>query len=252
MIETIQKLSYSELFFFQFAGNLFRYFLVITVAFLIFWKWWALKHPEKIHNPKGLKTDGLKREMFYSTVALFFASITPLFILKSPSIIPHKIYFDIHERSILWYVTSLLCAFAIQDCYFYWSHRLLHTRKLYRSFHFVHHQSIYPTPYATFAFGIGEAVIHSTFILILVSILPIHYTAIMIFFSITLMTNIYGHLGMDILSEKRRNSFPFNLLFHTTHHGCHHRIPNGNYGLYFKFWDKVMGTYKGEMPKKDK
>jgi sterol desaturase/sphingolipid hydroxylase (fatty acid hydroxylase superfamily) len=28
----------------------------------------------------------------------------------------------------------------------------------------------------------------------------------------------------------------------TAHHDLHHKNPNVNFGLYFRFWDKLMGT----------
>jgi sterol desaturase/sphingolipid hydroxylase (fatty acid hydroxylase superfamily) len=28
----------------------------------------------------------------------------------------------------------------------------------------------------------------------------------------------------------------------TMHHDMHHRLGRTNYGLYFRFWDKLMGT----------
>ncbi|MEO0851836.1 MAG: fatty acid hydroxylase family protein, partial [Pseudomonadota bacterium] len=30
-----------------------------------------------------------------------------------------------------------------------------------------------------------------------------------------------------------------------SHHNVHHRDYNANYGLYFRFWDQLMGTDKG-------
>jgi sterol desaturase/sphingolipid hydroxylase (fatty acid hydroxylase superfamily) len=35
---------------------------------------------------------------------------------------------------------------------------------------------------------------------------------------------------------------PLDLMTTTTHHDMHHQQFNGNYGLYFTWWDRWMGT----------
>ncbi len=37
-------------------------------------------------------------------------------------------------------------------------------------------------------------------------------------------------------------AFPFNLLVTATNHSLHHTQYNGNYALFFRFWDIVCGT----------
>ena len=45
-------------------------------------------------------------------------------------------------------LTSLLFAFAWGDFHFYWTHRMLHTKWLYRNVHKVHHESFNPDPFS--------------------------------------------------------------------------------------------------------
>jgi len=40
-------------------------------------------------------------------------------------------------------VGTVLALDLLHDAWFYWTHRLLHTKSLYRSVHYVHHQSRY-------------------------------------------------------------------------------------------------------------
>jgi ring-1,2-phenylacetyl-CoA epoxidase subunit PaaE len=56
------------------------------------------------------------------------------------------------------------------------------------------------------------------------------------------INNVLGHLGYEIY-PKGWVKLPL-LQFKTasTHHNMHHQLFNGNYALYFTWWDKWMGT----------
>ena len=55
-----------------------------------------------------------------------------------------------------------------------------------------------------------------------------------------------GHLGYE--------TFPKSLIKHpigkwqnnATNHNLHHQLSKYNYGLYFTFWDRLMGTYQAK------
>jgi sterol desaturase/sphingolipid hydroxylase (fatty acid hydroxylase superfamily) len=57
-----------------------------------------------------------------------------------------------------------------------------------------------------------------------------------------MLNNVLGHLGYEVY-PKGWVKFPL-LKFKTasTHHNMHHQLFNGNYALYFTWWDKWMGT----------
>jgi len=57
---------------------------------------------------------------------------------------------------------------------------------------------------------------------------------------------VFNHAGWEVFPEKWLKG-PFGgILITATHHNQHHTKFTGNYGLYFRFWDKVMGTDRGE------
>ena len=56
------------------------------------------------------------------------------------------------------------------------------------------------------------------------------------------MVNVYGHLGYEIAPKWFRNSFLFEIINTSTHHNLHHHKFKGNYGLYFRIWDRIMKT----------
>ena len=57
-----------------------------------------------------------------------------------------------------------------------------------------------------------------------------------------MLNNVLGHLGYEVY-PKGWVKFPL-LKFKTAsiHHNMHHQLFNGNYALYFTWWDKWMGT----------
>ena len=57
-----------------------------------------------------------------------------------------------------------------------------------------------------------------------------------------LIINVYGHLGYEIAPKAFRNSVFFQFFNTSVHHNMHHSRFNGNYGLYFRVWDKLMKT----------
>jgi sterol desaturase/sphingolipid hydroxylase (fatty acid hydroxylase superfamily) len=56
--------------------------------------------------------------------------------------------------------------------------------------------------------------------------------------------NVYGHLGYEIY-PKWFSRHPLGKWINTSvNHNQHHQYFKGNYGLYFLFWDRLMGTIR--------
>ena len=73
-------------------------------------------------------------------------------------------------------------------------------------------------------------------------LIPIYWPILFLWQILDLLNNMLGHLGYEIY-PKNWVRLPF-LKYKTasTHHNMHHEQFNGNYGLYFTFWDKLMHT----------
>ncbi len=244
-MENLEQLSVVQMLGIQWVMNLIRYLSIAGGTYLIVWKVLAPRLKKYRHNKGKIKISDVKRELFYSLLS------TTLFLIPSLAVIffgkegVFKVYYDISDHSLIWYATSFVISFLVHDTYFYWLHRTLHTKWLYKRFHSIHHKSIYPTPLAAFAFNASEAILESCFFPIILFFLPIHYSVIMIFAAFSLIMNAYGHLGHDVLPEQIQDGPVLKHINHPTHHGWHHRHHRGNYGFYLKWWDKAMGTYKG-------
>jgi sterol desaturase/sphingolipid hydroxylase (fatty acid hydroxylase superfamily) len=57
-----------------------------------------------------------------------------------------------------------------------------------------------------------------------------------------IVRNVLGHCGHELMPRWMIRSGWFDWLTTTTHHDLHHQFGRCNYGLYFTWWDRWMGT----------
>lgn len=142
--------------------------------------------------------------------------------------------------------TDLLVLGAIvvaHDAYFYWMHRMMHHPKLFRHFHRPHHKSITPTPFAAYSFAVPEA-----FVMVLFAPLWLYFVAtpawvMLAWMAIQIVRNAMGHAGVELMPRWWLSTPLTSWVSTTTHHDLHHAGSfSHNYGFYFTWWDKFMGT----------
>jgi sterol desaturase/sphingolipid hydroxylase (fatty acid hydroxylase superfamily) len=153
-----------------------------------------------------------------------------------------KIYLQIdrHGWSYFWFSFGGLI--VAHDTWFYWTHRLMHWRPLFSVMHRVHHLSHTPTPWSALAFHPTEAAVQAMIFPLVALVMPIHPLVALLWLVYMIFINVWGHLGFELLPEGFRHHWLFRWHNTTTHHDMHHRHATANYGLYFNFWDRVMGT----------
>ncbi len=227
------------------AGYLFvflRYFILASIAFAIFYLWKGQPWRHRKIQKKAPSVIRMRAEILESaTTAVVFVAIGGmLFFLRKAGYT--QIYQDVHAY-IWWYLPfSFLLLLVLHDTYFYWLHRLIHHKKLFPVFHLVHHKSNNPTPFTSLAFHPLEAIVEIAIVPILCFIIPLHPIALFAFATWSIIWNIIGHLGYEIFPAGFA-THPFWRHFNTgTHHNLHHARSNCNYGLYFNWWDRWMGT----------
>lgn len=154
-----------------------------------------------------------------------------------------KIYEDWSAYGGLPYL--LLSAFVyliIQDTHYYWMHRLMHHPRLFSWTHAGHHRSRQPTPFASFAFDPAEAALIAWLLPALTFLIPIHIGVVIILLILMTVTAVLNHSGWEVLPDSFIQGPIGGQLISATHHSMHHTRYARNYGLYFRFWDKLMGT----------
>ncbi|MEO6316932.1 MAG: sterol desaturase family protein [Chitinophagaceae bacterium] len=139
--------------------------------------------------------------------------------------------------------------FIIHDTYFYWTHRLMHHKKLFRLFHLVHHHSTNPSPWAAYSFHPLEAVVEAGIFAVFLFIIPVHPLHFYIFFFFMIVYNVYGHLGYELYPKGFSRHWLGKWVNTSVSHNQHHQYFKGNYGLYFTFWDRLMGTIRNDYEK---
>ncbi len=153
-----------------------------------------------------------------------------------------EIYIDPMKYGALWLVVSLPLLIVWQDAYFYWTHRLLHTRWLFKRVHYVHHRSRNPSPWTGYAFHPLEALNYSVMLMIAIAAVPLNEAVLAIFLGHQIIRNTVGHAAVETMSASfARNRF-WRHFTTTTHHHMHHESARGNYGLWFTWWDRWCGT----------
>ncbi len=129
------------------------------------------------------------------------------------------------------------------DTYFYWTHRAMHHPLLYKRFHLAHHRSVTPTAFAAYSFSIGEATAMGFFVLIWQIFIPTPGMVLLPFLLFQITRNAMGHAGFELMPRWWLSTRFTRWINTTTHHDLHHAGSfHHNFGLYFTFWDKLMGT----------
>ena len=130
----------------------------------------------------------------------------------------------------------------LHDAYFYWAHRLMHTRRFFRVFHRLHHKSRTPTPWAAYAFAPPEAILEAGILPVAALVLPMHELTVFLFVTHMIIRNVIGHAGFELFPSWWLKAPLLRLITTTTHHDLHHSHGGYNFGLYFTWWDKWMNT----------
>lgn len=147
--------------------------------------------------------------------------------------------------SIFEILTQTLFFMAVEDCSFYFLHRLLHTKQLYPLIHKQHHEFTSTVSYAAvyahpieFIFGnllpaaLGPKLLGSN----------VHVVTFWLWVFLRDAETIDGHSGYELPCS------PFRLLPFSAggeYHAFHHSQNAGNFGSFFTVWDTVLGTNSG-------
>lgn len=219
-----------------YAGFAFPFFIIFWIVGKKYFKKIRIQETERAN------VNHFKHDLGFSASTFLVFAIMDVFLLYSESKGYTKLYFDISDYGYVWLGVSFFLVLFIDDMFFYWSHRAMHLPRFYKFFHKVHHESTDPSPLTAFAFHPSEAIIENMMHFVLPFLLPLHFGIIIAWQIFSMLNNVLGHLGYEIY-PKIWVKLPI-LQFKTasTHHNMHHQLFNGNYALYFTWWDKWMGT----------
>lgn len=156
-----------------------------------------------------------------------------------------RVYSDAAAYPLWWLPASVLVYLFAHDTWFYWTHRLMHRPALFRTAHAVHHASRPPTAWAAMSFHPWEALTGAVVIPVLVLTIPIHVAALGVVLTVMTVMGVTNHMGWEMFPRALVAGRAGNWLITASHHQRHHQEYRCNYGLYFRFWDRLCGTDKG-------
>jgi len=156
-----------------------------------------------------------------------------------------RIYADAGAYPLWWMPLSLFLYLFAHDTWFYWTHRWMHWPRVFRAAHAVHHASRPPTAWAAMSFHPIEAITGAIVIPALVFVIPIHIGMLSAVLSIMTLMGVTNHMGWEIFPRRLVNSRFGEWVITASHHQRHHEQYLCNYGLYFRFWDRLCATDRG-------
>jgi Delta7-sterol 5-desaturase len=168
---------------------------LMAVILRVFWR--AGLSARKIQAFCPMPRD-MRREIVTSlrTAAIFSLLGFGLYVAASHGWI--MLYADFGQRGVGYLLLTLTVMIVAHDAYFYWTHRLMHHRRLFRWFHLTHHESQAPTPWAAYAFATPEALVQGAFVPLFVAVVPTHELALFVFMAFQIVRNVMGHAGVEV------------------------------------------------------
>jgi sterol desaturase/sphingolipid hydroxylase (fatty acid hydroxylase superfamily) len=224
------------------GSNLTRYAVFAVGVWLTIWvlasAWLAGRKIRPDRPPaRQLVTEFL---VSLRTVAIFSTNGTLLFVMERAGLLP------LPGIAAHWGLSRAIAAFVMMvighDAWFYWTHRAMHDRRLFRTFHRRHHRSGNPSPFSAYSFDLAEAAVQAAFVTVWVSIVPTPWPVVGVFMLHQIVRNTLGHAGYELYPARRDGRPLLDFMTTTTHHDLHHAQAGWNYGLYFTWWDRMMGT----------
>ncbi len=150
------------------------------------------------------------------------------------------------ENNIIWCLALIVLTPIWHSFHFYWIHRFMHIKLIYKHIHSIHHRNINIGPWSGMSFHPLEQIVYlsSVFIHIIIVSNPFHIIYHMQYLIFNAVIAHSGFEGLLIKSENKLNLGRF-------HHQLHHRFIECNYGNAEMPWDKWFGTFnnglKGQM-----
>ena len=215
------------------------YALLLTTYFVTGWLFYSNDpaRADKIQVGRALPPEKVRRDIIQSVRSL--ASIALMFAIG------HTLYtkFDIGlvawPTSVWSVVASFLLSMLAYDTWFYWMHRLLHTKPFYRRIHRWHHLSLPSVAWSNNSDTFVDNLFLQSYWLAAHLIVPVAPIVLLVHKLYDHVSGIIGHSGVEHGGGITYPPSPFNSV---THHDQHHRYFNCNYSPHFTIWDRLMGT----------
>lgn len=226
----------------SYLGGFSSSLIVMSLAYVIVWLLLGktLKN-RKIQTSQRAGWQQIREEILSASIAILGNTlfIAVIFSFREKGLI--NIYTETGKFGAWYEVFTAIVLILVSDTWFYWFHRWMHHPSVYRYVHALHHRSLDVNPFTSNSFHVVESILLTFWVLPMLMLMPVSSAALGVVQALGMFNNIKSHLGYELFPGFFRVP-PFNMLVTATNHSLHHTQYNGNYGLFFRFWDIVCGT----------
>jgi Delta7-sterol 5-desaturase len=220
-----------------------KYLLAAGICYLLIYGVLAARLAARRLQATKADQRQVRREIGWSLVsATIFGTSSMLLVIGPGERGWNRMYFDLDACGWPYALLSLALMIVAHDAYFYWTHRLLHRPAVLRRMHRTHHLSCAPTPWTAYAFDPGEALVQAAFAPAFAALVPLHPLVLLLWSIHMIVRNVMGHAGFELMPAGFARRAWLGWLTTTTHHDLHHETFRWNFGFYFTWWDRLMGT----------
>jgi sterol desaturase/sphingolipid hydroxylase (fatty acid hydroxylase superfamily) len=221
-----------------FSIILLRYFLLAGGTYWLFYSFSGHNKSCKIKSPPPKL---IRKDITLSIAATIASAICAALVMTIYDSGATRLYSATSDYGIWYLILSFLGVILLQDTCYYFFHRGFHHPLVYDWLHKGHHRSKNPTPWTSFALDFPEALIQGLFLVVIVFVVPLHFSVLALWLITMTIWSLVNHLGFELFPN-----FPHHWLgkwlISSDHHSLHHRRYNRHYGLYFTIWDRLLGT----------
>jgi sterol desaturase/sphingolipid hydroxylase (fatty acid hydroxylase superfamily) len=192
---------------------------------------------DKIQRGEALSPGKVRRDIRQSVRSLL--SVSLMFSIGHVLYDRFHIGFAAWPTSIWSVALSLLLSMLAYDAWFYWMHRLIHAKPLYRKIHRWHHLSLPSVSWSNNSDTLLDNLFLQSYWMFAHLIIPIAPAVLLFNKLYDQISGVIGHSGVE---HGGGMTWPPSPMISVTHHDQHHRFFNCNYATHFTLWDRLMGT----------
>ena len=222
---------------FDFARYLIAASLIASLVWVLRRTRWTSR---KIQTREATRADFIREFTAAIRTVLVYTVLTVPMVWAFQNGYLHEYRGAVTPLMFIGYFTVILLA---HDTWFYWTHRAMHQPRLFKRFHRFHHRTVTPTAWTAYSFAVPEAAIMFLFMPVFFLLVPTPRPVVFTFLAAMILRNAMGHAGLELHPRGWATHPLLKWISTTTHHDLHHAGSfNHNFGFYFTWWDKLMGT----------
>jgi Delta7-sterol 5-desaturase len=191
----------------------------------------AAKLQRRATPPALIRRDMRQSVLSLATIAAMFATGRWLYVKFGWGLAPLP--------GVLGWALSFALSMVLFDTWFYWLHRLIHSRLLFARVHRWHHRTATPVVWSNNSDRLADNLFLQSYWLVAHFLVPAAPAVLLAHKLYDQITGIIGHSGYEHGGVWCRSPSP---LVGVTHHDQHHRFVRCNYATHFTWWDRLMGT----------